>query len=92
MAKYGTVPIGELKTRLPAKCLSLVEECKEKLEKLAGDQGGRLPLEKGDDARSGNALRRRGCHQWPEVVCRMAGAGGGRGTTGGGLAEKSRAG
>jgi hypothetical protein len=49
MAKFETIPIGELKTRLPAKLLPLVEEYKEKLEKLAGDQGGRLTLEKGDD-------------------------------------------
>ncbi len=51
MAKFETVPIGELKTRLPAKLLPLVEEYKEKLEKLSADQGGRLVLEKGDDAK-----------------------------------------
>ena len=49
MAKFETVPIGELKHRLPAKLLPLVEEYKEKLEKLPADQGGRLTLEKGDD-------------------------------------------
>jgi hypothetical protein len=51
MAKFETVPIGELKTRLPAKLLPLVEEYKEKLEKLSAEQGGRLTLEKGDDAK-----------------------------------------
>jgi hypothetical protein len=49
MAKFETVPIGELKHRLPAKLLPLVEECREKLEKLTADQGARLTLEKGDD-------------------------------------------
>lgn len=49
MAKFETVPIGELKTRLPAKLLPLVEEYRDKLEKLQADQGGRLTLEKGDD-------------------------------------------
>jgi hypothetical protein len=51
MAKFETVPIGELKHRLPAKLLPLVEEYKDKLEKLPTDQGGRLALEKGDDAK-----------------------------------------
>lgn len=51
MAKFETVPIGELKTRLPAKLLPLVEEYREKLEKLSADQGGKLVLEKGDDAK-----------------------------------------
>ena len=51
MAKFETVPIGELKHRLPAKLLPLVEEYREKLEKLSADQGGRLTLEKGDDAK-----------------------------------------
>jgi hypothetical protein len=41
MAKFETVPIGELKHRLPAKLLPLVEEYREKLEKLSADQGGR---------------------------------------------------
>ena len=49
MAKFETVPIGELKHRLPAKLLPLVEEYREKMEKLTADQGGRLTLEKGDD-------------------------------------------
>jgi hypothetical protein len=49
MAKFETVPIAELKTRLPAKLLPLVEEYKEKLEKLSAEQGGKLVLEKGDD-------------------------------------------
>ncbi len=43
------MPIRELKHRLPAKLLPLVEEYKDKLEKLPADQGGRLTLEKGDD-------------------------------------------
>jgi hypothetical protein len=49
MAKFETVPLGELKTRLPAKLLALVEAYKEHLEKLRPDQGGKLVLEKGDD-------------------------------------------
>jgi hypothetical protein len=49
MAKFETVPMAELKHRLPAKLLPLVEEYREKLEKLQADQGGRLTLEKGDD-------------------------------------------
>lgn len=51
MAKFETVPIGELKHRLPAKLLPLVEEYREKLEKLTVEQGARLTLEKGDDAK-----------------------------------------
>lgn len=51
MAKFETVPIGELKHRLPAKLLPLVEEYRDKLEKLSADEGGRLTLEKGDDAK-----------------------------------------
>jgi hypothetical protein len=47
MAKFETVPVAELKTRLPAKLLPLFEEFKAKLEKLGADQGGRLTLEKG---------------------------------------------
>ncbi len=46
MAKFATIPIGELKHRLPAKLLPLVEEYREKLEKLSTDRGGRLVLEK----------------------------------------------
>src|SRR5262245_23818119 len=49
MVKFETVPIGELKHRLPAKLLPLVEEYREKLGKLSAEQGGRLTLEKGDD-------------------------------------------
>jgi hypothetical protein len=49
MAKFETVPIGELKHRLPAKLLPLVEEYRDKLEKLSASQGGKLVLEKGDD-------------------------------------------
>lgn len=45
------MPIGELKHRLPAKLLPLVEEYREKMEKLTLEQGGRLTLEKGDDAK-----------------------------------------
>ena len=51
MAKFETVPLAELKTRLPAKLLHLVEEYRDKLEKLTADQGGRLTLEKGDDSK-----------------------------------------
>jgi hypothetical protein len=51
MAKFETVPIGELKHRLPAKLLPLVEEYREKMEKLTAEQGGRLTLEKGDDTK-----------------------------------------
>ncbi len=49
MAKFETVPIGDLKHRLPAKLLPLVEEYKDKLEKLSADQAGKLVLERGDD-------------------------------------------
>ena len=49
MAKFETVPIGELKHRIPAKLPPLVEEYREKLERLTADHGGRLTLEKGDD-------------------------------------------
>ena len=49
MAKFETVPLAELKTRLPAKLMPLVEEYKDKLEKLAASVGGKLVLEKGDD-------------------------------------------
>jgi hypothetical protein len=45
----GRLPIGELKQRLPAKLLPLVDEYREKLEKLTAEQGGRFTLEKGDD-------------------------------------------
>jgi hypothetical protein len=51
MAKFETVPIGELKHRLPAKLLPLVEDYRDKLGKLSAEQGGRLTLEKGDDAK-----------------------------------------
>jgi hypothetical protein len=47
MAKFESVPIGELKHRLPAKLLPLVEEYREKMEKLTAEQGARLTLEKG---------------------------------------------
>jgi len=49
VAKFEFVPLIELKTRLPAKLMPLVEEYREKLEKLNADHGGRLVLEKGDD-------------------------------------------
>jgi hypothetical protein len=49
VAKFETVPIGELKTRLSAKLMPLVEEYKEKLTKLGADLGAKLVLEKGDD-------------------------------------------
>jgi hypothetical protein len=49
MAKFETIPIGELKHRLPSKLLPLVEEYREKLEKLTAEQGGRLTLDKSDD-------------------------------------------
>ena len=49
MAKFETVPLIELKTRLSAKLLPLVEEYREKLEKLGAEQGAKLVLEKGDD-------------------------------------------
>jgi hypothetical protein len=53
VAKFETVPIGELKHRLPAKLLPLVEEYRDKLEKLTTEQGGRLTLEKGDGPHQG---------------------------------------
>ena len=49
VAKFETVPLIELKTRLSAKLLPLVEEYREKLEKLGAEQGAKLMLEKGDD-------------------------------------------
>ena len=49
MAKFETVPLVELKTRLSAKLLPLVEEYREKLGKLGAEQGAKLVLEKGDD-------------------------------------------
>jgi hypothetical protein len=49
VAKFETVSIGELKHRLPAKLLPLIEDYRDKLEKLSAEQGGRLTLEKGDD-------------------------------------------
>jgi hypothetical protein len=42
VAKFEVVALMELKTRLPAKLLPLVEEYREKLEKLSADQGARL--------------------------------------------------
>lgn len=51
MAKFEVVPLAELKTRLSAKLMPLVEEYKDKLAKLAADVGGKLVLEKGDDAK-----------------------------------------
>jgi hypothetical protein len=51
VAKFEVVALVELKTRLPAKLVPLVEEYREKLEKLSADQGARLTLEKGDDAK-----------------------------------------
>jgi hypothetical protein len=43
MAKFETVPIGELKHRLPAKLLPIVEEYREKPEKLTVEPGGPGP-------------------------------------------------
>ena len=40
MAEFETVPLAELKTRLAAKLMPLVEEYKDKLEKLSASQGG----------------------------------------------------
>ena len=51
MAKCEVVALAELKTRLPAKLQPLVEEYRDKLEKLSASQGGKLVLEKGDDAK-----------------------------------------
>src|SRR5947208_1172075 len=51
MAKFETVPWVELKTRLSAKLLPLVEEYRERIEKLGADQGAKLVLEKGDDSK-----------------------------------------
>jgi len=43
------VPLAELRTRIPRKLFPLVEEFKNNVEKLRGDQGGRVTLEKSDD-------------------------------------------
>jgi hypothetical protein len=51
VAKFETVPLTELKTRLSAKLMPLVEDYKDKLGKLGADQGGKLVLEKGDDTK-----------------------------------------
>jgi len=48
MAKFETIPLVELKARPPAKPMPLVEEFKDKLEKLEADQGATLVLKKGD--------------------------------------------
>jgi hypothetical protein len=56
VAKFETVPLAELKTRLPAKLMPLVEEFKEKIEKLSADQGGRLILEKRATTRRTSAV------------------------------------
>jgi hypothetical protein len=47
MAKFETVPLPELKHRLPGKLMPLVEEYKEKLGKLGANLGAKLVLEKG---------------------------------------------
>jgi hypothetical protein len=64
MATFEVVALVELKTRLPAKLLPLVEEYREKLEELTANQGARLTLEKGDDPNQG---RGRGA-QWAGPV------------------------
>jgi hypothetical protein len=47
MAKFEVVALAELKTRLPAKLQPLVEEYRDKLEKLSASQGRKLVPEKG---------------------------------------------
>jgi hypothetical protein len=49
VARLEVVPVAELKTRLSAKLVPLVEEYKDKLTNRAADVGGKLVLEKGDD-------------------------------------------
>jgi hypothetical protein len=49
MAKFEVVALVELKTRLSAKLMPLVEDYREKFEKLSANQGGKLVFEKGDD-------------------------------------------
>jgi hypothetical protein len=51
MPKFEVVPLEQLKTRVPGKLLPLVEEFKGNLEKLKTDQGGKITLEKGDEAK-----------------------------------------
>ena len=51
IAKFELVALAELKTRLPAKLQALVEEYRDKLEKLSASQGGKLVLEKGTTRR-----------------------------------------
>ena len=53
MAKFETVLIRELKTRLRAKLMPLVGEYK---EKVFASRGGKLVLEKGDDGHRGDLL------------------------------------
>lgn len=62
MAKFETIPVSELKTRIPGKLLPLVEDYRTHLEKLSSDQGGRVVIE--------NRLLR------PEPRPRRAGTGG----------------
>ena len=66
MARFETVPIGELKHRLPAKLMPVVEEHKRKLGKLSANQGGRLVLEKGTIRRSSGKRSRR--QPWHRTV------------------------
>jgi len=51
MAKFETVPLAELKYRLPGKLMPLVEEYREKLGKPGANLGAKLVLEKGDDVK-----------------------------------------
>lgn len=47
--KFEKVPIKELRTRIPAELLPMVEDCKNYLRGLSETEGGRLILEKSDD-------------------------------------------
>jgi hypothetical protein len=61
MATFETVPLVELKTRLSAKLLPLVEEYRERLEKLGGRPGRQAGAREGGTTRriSGRRSRRR---------------------------------
>jgi hypothetical protein len=58
VATFETVLIGELKHRLPAKLLPLVEEYREKLEKLTAEQGGVSPSRRAMTPRNSAEPRR----------------------------------
>ena len=51
MPKFEVVPLAELKSRVSAELIALVDDVKGDIGKLCDDQGGRYKLEKGDDVK-----------------------------------------